>query len=55
MPWETEKDTSADIADKDELERRLDALERALLEGRISEETYRELKEKYEKKLKADL
>jgi len=54
MPWEAEKDTSADVAGKDELERRLDALERALLEGRISEETYRELKEKYEKRLKAD-
>lgn len=36
---------------KEELRRRLDELEAALLEGRISEATYRELKEKYEKEL----
>jgi hypothetical protein len=35
-----------------ELRRRLDELERALIEGRISEETYRGLKEKYEGELK---
>lgn len=36
---------------KEELKRRLDELEAALLGGRISEATYRELKEKYEKEL----
>ena len=51
MPWEAEKNTGDNVADREELERRLDALEKALLEGHISEETYRELKEKYEKKL----
>lgn len=43
---------TAPLADKEELERRLDVLERALLDGRISEDTYRELKRKYEERLK---
>jgi len=38
---------------EEELKKRLDALEEALLSGRISEETYRELKEKYERELKS--
>lgn len=37
----------------EELRALLEKLDRALIEGRISEETYRELKEKYEKELKA--
>jgi len=36
---------------REELARRLDMLERALLEGRISEETYRELRRKYEEEI----
>lgn len=45
-------DDTAPLADKEELERRLDVLERALLDGRISEDTYRELKRKYEERLR---
>jgi hypothetical protein len=45
-------DDAAPLADKEELERRLDVLERALLDGRISEDTYRELKRKYEERLR---
>ena len=51
LPQDSKKDFSDSVLDRDELDMRLDALEKALLEGRISEETYRELKEKYEKKL----
>jgi len=51
LPQGSKADFSDSVLDRDELDMRLDALEKALLEGRISEETYRELKEKYEKKL----
>jgi len=51
LPQDSKADFSDSVLDRDELDMRLDALEKALLEGRISEETYRELKEKYEKKL----
>jgi len=51
LPQGSKADFSDSVLDRHELDMRLDALEKALLEGRISEETYRELKEKYEKKL----
>ena len=51
LPQGSKADFSDSALDRHELDMRLDALEKALLEGRISEETYRELKEKYEKKL----
>ncbi len=36
---------------KKQIQRKLEKLEEALIEGRISEDTYKELKEKYEKQL----
>jgi hypothetical protein len=51
MEWKGEKEEKADAAPgmtKDELTKRMDQLEDALLDGKISEETYKELKKKYE-------
>ena len=39
------------LSEKEELEKLLEELDKALIEGRISEATYKELKEKYQRKL----
>lgn len=51
LPERPEVDGRASSPRREELSNRLDMLERALLEGRISEETYRELRRKYEEEL----
>jgi hypothetical protein len=49
MEWKEEKEAEASKVSEDESATKFDMLETALLKGNISEETYKELKKKYEK------
>ena len=44
------REKEAVLKRREDLEKLLEKLDKALIEGRISEETYKQLKEKYEKK-----